>query len=92
MTQYDYDCLWDQGLFKNQSVRMTKDLSFTYDQIDMSHWLPIENMYQYAKEESGFDFARPGDPHPSTEQHKAMVERVLIPFLLENKMVYDILT
>jgi len=90
MTEYDFDC-FDQGPFKGDLVKITKDLEFTYNQIDRSHWLPIENMYQYASEVSKYDFARHKDPHPSTEQNKEMVETVLIPFLLENRMVYDII-
>lgn len=89
MTEYDYDCL-DIGPVRQELVTSTKDLAFLYNQLDKSKWLPIKNMFDYAKEVSQFDFARPGDSHPSTEQHKEMVETVLIPFLLENRMVYDI--
>jgi hypothetical protein len=91
MTEYDYDT-FDSAPFKKELLNSDKDLTFLYNQIDRSQWLPINNMYEYAKEKSGFKHARPPDPHPSTEQHKAMVEKVLIPFLLENKLVYDILT
>ena len=93
MSEYDYDCLdtapvpYGKGLIKNN-----KDLLLLYRQIDKKNWLPINNLYEWAKEESGFDFARPPDPHPSTEQHKAFTDRVIIPFLLDKKMVHDILT
>lgn len=89
MTEYDYDC-FDIGPVKSELISSSKDLTFLSDQIDKSKWLPIRNMYDYACHVSKFDFARPKDPHPSTEQHKEMVETVLIPFLLENRMVYDI--
>lgn len=89
MTEYDFDSL-DVGPINSELVKSTKDLEFLYNQLDKSKWLPIKNMYHYASEISKFDFARPKDPHPSTEQHKEMVETVLIPFLLDNRMVYDI--
>lgn len=84
MTEYDYDVFappstgWKDKL---KIINSDKDLKFLYDQIDLTHWLPIENMYAYAKFESWFDFARPPDPHPSTEQHKEMVIKILLPFL-----------
>lgn len=91
MSKYDYDCM-DEYPFNNQIIKGDKDLEFFYSLIDQSTWLPIENLYAWSKFESGFDFARPPDPHPSTEQQKAFTDRVIVPFLLENKMVYDILT
>lgn len=89
MVEFDYRCL-DEYPFQKERLKKDTDLAFLYNQIDKDFWLPINNMYEYAKEHSGFDFARPPDPHPSTEQHKAMVENILVPFLLDKKMVYDI--
>lgn len=90
MTEFDYRCM-DEYPYNNKTrIQTDTDLSFLYNQIDKEFWLPINNMYEYAKEHSGFDFARPPDPHPSTEQHRAMVQNILIPFLLDKKMVYDI--
>lgn len=84
MVPYDFD-VWIPFVFgdydKFRLINSSKDLEFLYNQIDFSCWLPIENMYDYAKFESSFDFAVPNDPHPSTEQHKEMVEKVLLPFL-----------
>jgi hypothetical protein len=60
-----------------------------YNQIDKSNWLPINNLYEWAKYESGFDFARPPDPHPSTDQHKAFVEKIIVPYLLDKRIISD---
>lgn len=90
MTQYDYDVFGPHFLtVENRMglVNKSEDLLSLYNQIDFTHWLPIENMYAYARFESQYDFARPPDPHPSTEQHKEMVEKVLLPFL---KNMYNI--
>lgn len=81
MTEYDYDVFTDDRGNKLKLISCTEDLQFLFNQIDFSTWLPIENMYDYALNESSFDFARPPDTHPSTEQHKEMVEKVLLPFL-----------
>ena len=88
MTEYDYD-VFDKYPFDRKTIKNNPDLKFLWDQIDWSKWLPIENCFSWAKYDSGFNFARPDDGHPSTEQHKALVERIIIPFLLDKKMVYD---
>lgn len=91
MTEYDYDVFAPYAIGivdKLQIINSGEDLKFLYDQIDFEFWLPIDNMYSYAKFDSKFDFARPPDPHPSTEQHKEMVEKVLLPFL-KNKYNID---
>ena len=91
MTEYDYNVFASYELaIKNKLVLVntSEDLKFLYNQIDFSHWLPIENMYAYARFESQYDFARPPDNHPSTEQNKEMVEKVLLPFL-KNKYNID---
>lgn len=90
MTEYDYDC-FDVYPYRSDLIKKSADLKFLWEQVDWEKWLPIENCFSFAKFESGFDFARSNDSHPSTEQHKAMVERVIIPFLLDKKIVSDIL-
>jgi hypothetical protein len=90
MTEYDHD-VFDVFPYKGELVENCPDVKYLFDQIDKSYWLPITNCYDWSKYESGFDFARPPDPHPSTKQHKALTERIIIPFLLDKKMVYDIL-
>lgn len=84
MTEYDYNVFapYHLGITdKLALVNTSEDLQFLYNQIDFSKWLPIENMYAYARFESNFDFPNKSDPHPGTEQHKEMVEKVLLPFL-----------
>ena len=88
MTTYDYDCL-DCNPYKNEMLKKSADLTFLWNQLDRDVWLPIENCYSWAKYESGFDFARPPDTHPSTEQHKSLVERIVVPFLLEKNIITE---
>jgi hypothetical protein len=92
MAEYDYDCLGNYNLsLQKDLINDDKELSFLYNQIDKSYWLPINNLYEWAKYESGFDFARPPDPHPSTEQHKAFVDKIVIPYLLDKRIISDII-
>lgn len=76
MTQYSFDVL----PISTSEVYKNPDVKHLYDQLDFTNWLPIENMYRFACD-SGLPFARPPDPHPSTEHHKLMVDTVLIPHL-----------
>jgi len=88
MTEYDFDCL-DKFPYRKGLINLDKELFFLYNQIDKSHWLPITNLYEWAKYESGFDFARPPDPHPSTEQHQDFVEKIIVPYLLDKRIISD---
>lgn len=82
MSSYYYDSFNEHANDQvDNTLQNNQDLKFLREQIDTSYWLPITNMYDWAKNISTFDFARPPDPHPSTEQHKEMVEKVLLPFL-----------
>lgn len=80
MTEFHPLCL-DKELIESD-----KDLKFLYSQINLDHWLPISNCYDWVKDESGFTFDRE-DPHPSTNQHKAFVDRVIVPFLLGKNLI-----
>lgn len=87
MTEFDYTAFDDFPF--SRPWQNNPEIMFLYNQIDKSHWLPIENCFQWCKEESGKDFARPPDPHPSTEQHIEFTNRVIIPYLVEKNMLYD---
>jgi len=87
MTEFDY-AAFDEFPF-NKEWKDNKEIKFLWNQIDKSCWLPIENCYQWCRFISGKDFARPPDPHPSTEQHIELTNRVIIPYLIEKNMLYD---
>lgn len=59
------------------------EIDYLYNAIDKDYFLPIDNLGKWAKEKSIYNFARKGDPHPSTEQHRDFVDKVILPFLLE---------
>ena len=82
MTKFSKNVLPDDG--KNQLIKNHSDIKYLYDQIDFTNFLNVNNCEDWARFESGLDFARPPDPHPSTEQHKAFTERVIIPHLTLN--------
>lgn len=89
MTEYDYDCFTTYCAKDLNLTQKGKDLKFLWDQIDWEYWLPINNCLEWVTLKSGFKHARPGDDHPSTEQHRALVERIILPFLLEKKLIND---
>jgi len=59
------------------------EVNWLYKMIDRSYWLPVDSLGQWAKHVSEYNYARPKDPHPSTEQHKDFTEKVILPFILE---------
>jgi hypothetical protein len=82
MTKYARDVLPESQ--QNIWMQDHSDIRYLYNQIDFSNFLNVNNCLDWARDESGFDFARPPDPHPSTEQHKAFTERIIIPHLTLN--------
>ena len=64
MTEYSIDCLPT----RDTRISNHSDISYLLDMIDTDEWIEVDNMWQYAVD-SGIPFARPPDPHPSTEHH-----------------------
>jgi hypothetical protein len=67
----------------DQAYQFHPEINYLYNQIDKDYWLPIDNLQDWVTNKSKFEHATPGDPHPSTEQHKDFTEKVILPFLLE---------
>lgn len=66
------------------------EIEYLYHAIDRSYFLPIKHLQDWVTNVSKFkhrdinpDTGLPRDPHPSTEQHKDFVAKVVLPFLLE---------
>ena len=57
------------------------DIEHLYNMIDKDYWLPINNLGDWAKNVSKFDFRAPDDPHPSTKQHKDFTNQIILPFI-----------
>lgn len=69
-----------QEFFHNGITQLT-DVKHLYDLIDQSQFLPVQGEQEWARDHSGLEF-RDWDPwHPSPEQHKLFVEKVVVPFL-----------
>ena len=69
---------------QSEHIKSHSDIKHLYDQIDFGNFLDVTNCEDWARHKSGFDFARPLDSHPSTEQHKAFTEQIIIPHLTLN--------
>ncbi len=80
MTQFHPDALPLSNHPYDQEVMANPDIDYIFKLIDFNNWLPITNMWQYATD-SGLPFARPPDPHPSTEHHQLFVDNIVIPWL-----------
>ena len=66
-------------------VTHREDVRHLYEQIDFGHWLDIGGEYDWVKNHSGIPYpADSYDIHPSSDQHKAFTEQIVIPFL-QNK-------
>ncbi len=50
-----------------------------YKQIDFDNFLPVSSMYEWCDKSSGLPFPKKDISHPSTEQHKAFVDKVVWP-------------
>lgn len=66
--------------FANIESVNNPDVKYLHEQIDISKWLNIANMSDFALK-TGFPFARKNDDHPSTRHHKTLVEQVIVPHL-----------
>ena len=77
MCEYYWD-VFDKNIWPHHVQH--SDVEYLYNQINFDYWIS-KNCYDFALNDSGFNFARPNDPHPSTEQHKAYTDQVIIPFL-----------
>lgn len=75
MTEYNDDVLPRYPEFINHP-----DIKYLYDLIDKSYWLEVDNMYKWSVD-SGIPFARPPDPHPSTEHHDRFTKDIIMPYL-----------
>lgn len=83
MCEYSIDCLPRDIEIINHT-----DISYLLDMIDKRRWIDIDNMWQYALD-SGLPFARPPDPHPSTEHHLKFVDEKVLPYLQKTGYVIN---
>ena len=63
------------------------DVKHLYDQIDFNHFLPVTGEYEWCRDYSGLEFPVKGDNHPSSEQHQAFTQQVILPFLKEKQYI-----
>lgn len=81
MCEYSVDCLP-----RDTKICTHSDIEYLLKLIDKSFWLPIDNMWQYAVD-TGLPFARPPDPHPSTEHHKKFISEIVFSYLFRKGYV-----
>lgn len=65
------------------------DTRHLIDQIDFGQFLPVVGEYEWCRDFSGLDFPIIGDFHPSSEQHDAFAEQVILPFLKQKQYIND---
>ena len=70
-----------------ESVCCDDRLRWMYEQIDFNKFVGDQGCYEWCRDHSGLEFPVPGDNHPSTEQHEAYAQKVIIPYLVENNLI-----
>lgn len=73
-------------LFDDDITQMP-DVKHLYDLIDQLQFLPVQGAHEWARDFSNLEF-RDWDPwHPSPEQQKLFVEKIIIPFLKDKNYI-----
>ena len=62
------------------------EVAYLYKQINFDYFLKIDGELEWCKEYSGLPF-NGDDLHPTHLQHEAFTDRIIIPFLKENKYI-----
>lgn len=82
MTFYDDDALPDK------IMQLNPDIKFLFAQLDWTNFIKVYNMGNWARG-TGLPYARPPDPHPSSEMHELYVNEHIIPHLVERNIISD---
>lgn len=64
------------------------DVQFLYSQLDWNNIVKVYDMGGWARK-TGLPYARPPDPHPSSEMHELYVNQHIIPHLVERNIISD---
>jgi hypothetical protein len=68
-------------------VKTHPETKYLYDQIDLSNFLPVVGEYEWCRDHSNLEFPVKEDFHPSSDQHQAFTNRVIVPFLQDKKYI-----
>lgn len=69
-------------------TRAHVDTKHLYEQIDFDQFLDVVGEYEWVKERSGIGFEGSSDGlHPSSDQHRAFTEQIVIPFLTSRNYI-----
>ena len=76
------------GFFKNEAINSSHfdhpEVSYLFNELDQTTFLPGTSMYNWVEKNSKSDFKlSPQHDHPRTFQHKEYAEQVILPFLKE---------
>lgn len=58
----------------------TIQTEYLKEMVDWDRFIPVAGCYEWCRDNMPDDFPVPGDDHPSESQHRAFVDRVVIPF------------
>lgn len=75
-----------EDLFNN-GITQEADVTHLHDLIDKSNFLPVKGEHEWARDFSNLSFADDDPFHPTSEQHKLFVDKIIIPFLKEKKYI-----
>jgi len=80
----------DAVLPKDEKILKHHEVEYLYKQIDFNNFLPIDNMFDWCLQ-SGItlDEHHLKYQHPTQEHHKAFVNQVVIPFLIDRGYLND---
>jgi hypothetical protein len=67
----------------SKDISADEDIKHLHREVDWSKFLPIVGAYEWSRDHSGFDFPIKNDIHPGTDQNKALVDRIIMPFIKE---------
>ena len=76
---------------ENDDVTSNKDVSYLYEMVDFSKFLPVKGQYEWVnKHYPEFGLPDNGDHHPTEYGHKKFTEEVIIPYVESNFDINDI--
>ena len=78
-------CLFTDEVLPQDRIQ-TWETKHLYDLIDFDNFLPVSSELSWCQENQS-QFADPVDHHPTTRQHLAFTDQVIIPFLRNKKII-----
>jgi hypothetical protein len=89
--KYFFTCYTDYVLHKNVfsdiKIREHAQIKYLYDMIDFDKFLPVNSITSWIIENQIPPLLDESDQHPNRAQHMAFVEGVIMPYLIDKKLI-----